>query len=311
MKFIRAVEEKIAERYAEQEMRCPIHLSIGQEATAAAIGLSLDGQDKAVSSHRSHAHYLAMGGNVGRMIAELYGKATGCCSGRGGSMHLTDLDAGFIASTAIVGNSIPVGAGLAMAEKLRGSSAIVVIFIGEGATETGVFAETVNFTAVHQLPILFVCENNLYSVYTPMAHRQPSSMSLVKKISHMGIASSSVDGTDVVAQFEHFRSLVSAVRGQQVPHFVECLTYRYLEHCGPDNDDHLGYRPQEELQEWKARDPVEAFSKTLKRKNYCDDKLLNAMDIQIRDDVNAAFDFAVNSPFPDQTTAFEDLFAKE
>ena len=151
MKFIRAVEDMIAQRYAEQEMRCPVHLSIGQEATAAAVGLALQDGDKAVSSHRSHAHYLAMGGNAGRMLAEIYGKATGCCGGRGGSMHLTDLDAGFVASTAIVGNSIPVGAGVAMAEKLKNSGAIVVIFCGEGATETGVFAETVNFIAVHQL----------------------------------------------------------------------------------------------------------------------------------------------------------------
>ena len=215
MKFIRAIEEMIADRYAEQKMRCPVHLSIGQEATAAAVGLALRDGDKAVSSHRSHAHYLAMRGNAGRMIAEIYGKEAGCSGGRGGSMHLTDLSAGFIASTAIVGNTIPVGAGIAMAEKLNETSSVVVIFIGEGATETGVFAETINFIAVHDLPVLFVCENNLYSVYTSLHDRQPKGLNIVDKVKGMGVQASSVDGTCATSQFTHFESVIATKSGDR------------------------------------------------------------------------------------------------
>ena len=309
MKFIRAVEDMIAQRYAEQEMRCPVHLSIGQEATAAAVGLALRDGDKAVSSHRSHAHYLAMGGNAGRMLAEIYGKATGCCGGRGGSMHLTDLDAGFVASTAIVGNSIPVGAGVAMAEKLKNSGAIVVIFSGEGATETGVFAETVNFVAVHQLPVLFVCENNLYSVYTPLEGRQPSALNITKKIEHMGILSSSVDGTDALLQYEYFVDVIADIRSGKGPRFVECTTYRYLEHCGPNDDDYLGYRPEHELDHWKTRDPIETMAQAMRVKDKA--LAITAMDDDVSAAAAAAFEFALASPFPSQDKAYDEVFSNE
>jgi len=309
MKFIRAVEDMIAQRYAEQEMRCPVHLSIGQEATAAAVGLALRDGDKAVSSHRSHAHYLAMGGDAGRMIAEIYGKASGCCGGRGGSMHLTDLDAGFVASTAIVGNSIPVGAGLAMAEKLKKSDAIVVIFIGEGATETGVFAETINFTAVHQLPVLFVCENNLYSVYTPLEGRQPNALNITKKVEHMGIPSSSIDGTDALLQYQHFVDVITAIRSGKGPRFVECPTYRYLEHCGPNDDDHLGYRPEHELDHWKTRDPIETMARAMRDEGEA--LVITAMDDEASAAATAAFEFALASSFPSKEKAYDEVFSHE
>ena len=224
-------------------------------------------------------------------------------------MHLTDLSVGFVASTAIVGNSIPVGAGLALAEKLRGSNAIVVIFIGEGATETGVFAETVNFSAVHKLPVLFVCENNLYSVYTSLEERQPASLDITQKVKHMGIVSSSIDGTNAVEQFEHFQSAITAIREQKEPRFVECRTYRYLEHCGPNNDDHLGYRPKNELQTWKALDPIDTIINSSIKSGNLNDEDICMIDKHVQNDVNAAFDFALSSPFPDQATAYEGIFS--
>ena len=169
MKRIRHVEEKIAARYHEGKMRCPTHLSIGQEAVASAVGLSLRRDDFAISTHRAHAHYLGKGGNLQAMIAEIYGRATGCSGGRGGSMHLIDLSAGFVGSTAIVGNSIPIGVGLGLSAKLHGTEQISCVFLGDGAIEEGVFYESANFAVVKRLPVLFLCENNFYSVYSRCA----------------------------------------------------------------------------------------------------------------------------------------------
>ena len=170
---IRSLEERIASEYSSQEMRCPTHLSIGQEAAAAGVGLALSKKDVAVSSHRGHGHYVGKGGNLKRMMAEIYGKATGCSMGRGGSMHLIDREVGFEGTTAIVGNSIPVGVGLGLALQAKKMKNVSVIFLGDGAIEEGAFYESANFAAVRNLPVLFICENNLYSVYSPLNVRQP------------------------------------------------------------------------------------------------------------------------------------------
>ena len=172
MKRIRMIEEAIAARYPDGKMRCPTHLSIGQEAVAAIAGILFADVDMAVSSHRAHAHYLGIGGNLNAMIAELYGKATGCSGGKGGSMHLVDRSVGFAGSTAIVANTIPVGVGIALAMKIKDSTGICCVFLGDGAVEEGVFYESVNFTALHKLPVIFLCENNFYSVYSPLSRRE-------------------------------------------------------------------------------------------------------------------------------------------
>src|SRR3989344_7570493 len=170
---IRMIEEAIANRYSEQKMRCPVHLSIGQEAVAVGVCKAVLHTDRLISNHRAHAHYLAKGGDLKKMMAEIYGKKTGCCLGRGGSMHLVDMSVGMMGSTPIVGGSIPVGVGLAFATFLKKESDITAIFFGEGSTEEGVFVESLNFAALKKLPVLFVCENNLYSVYSPLDVRQP------------------------------------------------------------------------------------------------------------------------------------------
>ena len=162
---IRRVEESIARRYAEQEMRCPTHLCIGQEAIAVGVCNALLRTDKVFSNHRAHGHYLAKGGDLNAMIAELYGRAAGCCGGRGGSMHLIDLDAGFMGATPIVGGTVPIAVGSAWASCLKNSSDVTVVFFGDGCFEEGVMHESLNFAALHNLPIVFICENNSYSVY--------------------------------------------------------------------------------------------------------------------------------------------------
>ena len=170
---IRRVEEAIADRYVEQEMRCPTHLCIGQEAIAVGVCDVLERKDKVFSNHRAHGHYLAKGGDLSAMIAELYGRVTGCCGGRGGSMHLIDLDAGVMGTTPIVGGTIPVATGSAWASALQKRGEVTVVFFGEGCFEEGVMHESLNFAALHKLPIVFICENNEFSVYTPLSLRQP------------------------------------------------------------------------------------------------------------------------------------------
>ena len=183
---IRLVEESIANKYSEQKMRCPTHLSIGQEAIAVGVCANLTSQDQVLSTHRAHAHYLAKGGCLNSMMAEIYGKASGCSKGMGGSMHLIDTSVGFMGSTAIVGNTIPVAVGLALEKKLTRKKSIACVFFGDGATEEGAFYESVNFAIIHSLPILFICENNLYSVYSGLEVRQPVDRKIYKMVRAMG-----------------------------------------------------------------------------------------------------------------------------
>jgi pyruvate dehydrogenase E1 component alpha subunit len=304
---IRMVEEEIARRYPEQQMRCPVHLSIGQEAPAAAFGLALAASDQALSTHRSHAHYLGKGGNLAAMIAELYGKATGCCGGRGGSMHLSDPQAGFLASTAIVGNSIPVGVGVALAQQLQGQHALTCIFLGDAATEEGAFYEAANFAALRQLPVLFVCENNLYSVYSPLKKRQPASRDLCTLASALGLAAERLDGNDAVAVLAAAQDAVAAIRAGGGPRFIECMTYRWREHCGPDFDDALGYRPPGELAAWQARDPLARLATAL----ALTEADRQAMTEEICAEIAQAFAAALAAPYPDESTVFDGIYRTE
>lgn len=307
MLLVRRVEEAIARHYPEQKMRCPVHLSIGQEAAAVGVCAALHSGDQAVSTHRSHAHYLAKGGNLDALIAELHGKATGCCGGRGGSMHLSDRDAGFLASTAIVGNSIPVGVGMALAQQLGGSSEITCVFLGDGAAEEGVFFESANFAAVRKLPVLFACENNLYSVYSPLSKRQPGGRSLTQLARAIGLVAESVDGNDVRAVHAAASGAVAALRAGGGPRFIEMTTYRWLEHCGPFDDDHLNYRPPGELDDWKRRDPIRG---ELARLNV-DDAWLSQTEREIAARIDAAFEKAHAAPFPALASARSGIYATE
>lgn len=309
MVLIRVVEEMIAERYNEQKMRCPTHLSIGQEAVSAAAGIALSKEDLVVSTHRSHGHYIGKGGDVPRMIAEIYGKETGCSRGKGGSMHLIDLSVGFMGSTAIVGNSIPIGAGLGMGLKLDKSKNISCIFLGDGAVEEGVFAETVNFCAQKELPVLFICENNLYSVYSPLCKRQPKDRQITTMVEAMGIKSSKGNGNDVFEVYDKINKSMQYINLERKPFFLEFDTYRWKEHCGPNYDNDLGYRAENEFLEWKKKDPIPFASKILLK-----DKLVSIKELEnIKDkaiiDANNAFTFAEESPFPPQRAAYENIYS--
>ncbi len=309
MKRIRGVEETIAARYAQGKMRCPTHLSVGQEAVAAAVGAVLRHDDYAVSGHRAHAHYLAKGGDLNAMIAEIHGKATGCARGKGGSMHLIDESVGFMGSTAIVGGTVPVGVGLGYGIKLAGTDRVSCVFLGEAVAEAGVFYESLNFAALKHLPVLFICENNLYSVYSPLSVRQPEGRAIHAVAAAIGVPADHGDGNDVRAVHAQTAAAVAAIRAGNGPRFLEFSTYRWREHCGPLYDNNLGYRSEAEFRQWQARDPIAAFAGALLADGTLMQPDIDAMDGKIDAELADAFAFAEASPFPEAAEAFTDLYA--
>ncbi|MBI2144009.1 dehydrogenase E1 component subunit alpha/beta [Candidatus Woesearchaeota archaeon] len=307
MLLIRRTEEKIAERYSEQEMRCPTHLCTGQEAVPAGVCLNLTKEDNVLSNHRAHGHYIAKGGNINAMIAEIYGKETGCSRGRGGSMHLTDLSVNFVASTAIVGGTIPLAVGTALASRMQNKKDVAVAFFGDSAVEGGVFHEALNFAALHKLPVLFVCENNLYASQTHIRERQPE-REITQLAKSQGIAAFKEDGNDAVAVYTTAKKAVEHARSGNGPVFLEFPTYRWLEHVGPNDDSKLGYRSEKEIQEWKARDPLERLKKTLLENSLATEKNLKSIDDEAKQKVDEAFRFAKGSPFPKKETLHDYLY---
>jgi len=290
---IRMVEERIGELYAEQQMRCPVHLSIGQEAVAAGVCEALGKKDTVMSGHRAHAHYLAKGGNLKKMVAEIYGRETGCCMGRGGSMHLVDLRANFIGSTPIVGGTIPIAMGLVWAAKMKKEKQVSVIFLGEGTTEEGVFHESLNFAALHNLRVLFVCENNLYSVYTPLKERQ-SNRPRTGIAKANGLYADVGDGNKALEVYEKTQKALQHIRSDRGPAFLEFSTYRWREHCGPNYDNALGYRTEEEFELWKKTDPLVQLEKAGKFTEEYTVSVRSRLDKEIAE----AFAFAKKSPYP-------------
>lgn len=308
MRRIRHVEQEIARRYGEGKMRCPTHLSIGQEAVSAAVGMALRRSDMAVSGHRAHAHYLGKGGNLPAMLAEIYGRVGGCSRGKGGSMHLIDESVGFMGSTAIVAGTIPVGVGLAYGMKCKGTEQVSCVFHGDAAVEAGVFFESVNFAVVKKLPVLFLCENNLYSVYSPLSVRQPEGRSIAKMAEGLGMKTGSGDGNDVAEVYAKTNEALASIRAGGGPQLLEFSTYRWLEHCGPNYDNDIGYRTEAEYLGWKTREPIARFESALLAGGIVSAAEVAQMDRDIEHEVNAAFEFADASPFPDAASAYMDLY---
>ena len=305
---IRAVEEQIAHRYSQNRMRCPTHLSIGQEAVSAAISTCIKSSDFAISTHRCHAHYLAKGGDLKAMIAEIYGKATGCSKGKGGSMHLIDLSVNFMGTSAIVGNNIPVGVGLALSAQLQGTDQISCIFVGDGAVEEGVFYESINFAILKNLPALFICENNLYSVYSPLSVRQPHGRKIATMVEGLGAKVATGDGNRVIDCYQMIKVAVETLRLGHGPCFLEFATYRSREHCGPSFDNDLGYRSPEEITQWQRRDPILQFKAYILEQNQSLYAEIKSMKDTIDCEVIEAFEFAEQSPFPEPEEAYTGVY---
>ena len=256
LQLIRSVELLISEKYGTQIFRCPVHLSIGQEAIAVGVSINLQLEDKVVSTHRSHAHYIAKGGDLFSMLSELIGSPLGCCKGRGGSMHIFDKSVGFMASVPIVGSSLPIAVGIALAEKQLNSENIVVAYVGDAALETGAFYESLNLAALKNLPILIVLEDNGYSTYSNKEVRWPDNKNVRVTIEGMGINYYSGSGDDVDEIKTQISEVTDNVRSKK-PSLVHLDTFRRYEHCGPSLDDNLGYRKSEEIISNIKRDPIE------------------------------------------------------
>ncbi|MBI4505446.1 MAG: thiamine pyrophosphate-dependent dehydrogenase E1 component subunit alpha [Chloroflexi bacterium] len=307
---IRLVEERIAELYAEQEMRCPVHLCIGQEAVAVGVCANLSPDDYVLSGHRSHGHYLAKGGNLKTMLAELYGKVTGCAQGKGGSMHLVDLAVGFLGAAPIVGSTIPIAVGAAFGSALRGERRVAVAFFGEGATEEGIFHESLNFAAMKKLPVVFVCENNLYSVYSPLSVRQPAERDLMAIAAGHGVAAERGDGNDVAVVYALAGEAAARARQGGGPTLLELTTYRWREHCGPLYDNDLGYRSEAEFEGWRQRCPVAHAERTLGARGALDEAEIARMHAAIAAEIDDAVAFAKTSPFPKPSALLEHVYAQ-
>lgn len=305
---IRRIEEALADKYQEQEMRCPMHLCIGQEAIAAGVSIHLEKRDGVFSNHRAHGHYLAKGGDLNKMVAEFYGRSTGCCGGRGGSMHLIDRSAGFLGSTPIVGGTVPIAVGNAWARKLNSEQSVCVVYFGDGCFEEGVVHESLNFSALHNLPIVFVCENNRYSVYTDLEKRQPNRPIFCLAEAH-GVTAYEGDGNDVMAVQEIARNAIHKARTGIGPQFIEFKTHRWREHCGPYFDDDLGYRDEGELDYWLDRCPIK-----LARNVSLDSGLLSReieleLDKHIKQEIIKAFEFARSSRVPTSEELEKSVYA--
>ncbi len=293
MLLIRRMEERLATIYPEREIRSPTHFCIGHEAVAVGVCEALGREVPVFPYYRSHGWYMAKGGDLNAMAAELFGKATGCSGGWGGSMHLIDLEAGVMGTSAIVGGSISHAAGAALAIRMRGGDSVAVVSLGDGAVEEGVFHETLNISALRKLPLLFVCENNLYSVDTPIADRQIQP-ELYRYTEAYGIPGVRVDGNDVRAVHEAATDAAARARKGDGPTFLECLTYRFLEHCGPNEDLYLDYRSAEEVDRWRAREPLE------RAKDLVSETEAAELDREIASRIDAALEFARSSPFPER-----------
>ena len=297
----RRVEEEIARVYPTDKIKSPVHLSIGQEAVSVGVCEALEPDDVVFGSYRGHAMYLAKGGALNAMIAELYGKITGCAKGKGGSMHLVDATKGIMGASAVVGTTIPQAVGYAYALKVQRRGSIVVSFFGDGATEEGAFYESLNFATLKSLPIIFVCENNSYAIHTHQLRRQRDA-NIWERARAFGMPAERI-GDDVLEVYERVRVAVQALRsGQPGPFFFECLTYRWKEHVGPNDDFQLGYRTKAEAEPWMKNDQVKRLAKKV------DPKQRMLIEQEVESEISAAFAFAEQSAFPEDAELFADVF---
>jgi pyruvate dehydrogenase E1 component alpha subunit len=306
--LIRRLEEKVVELYPQQEMRCPVHLSIGQEATAVGVCENLSKNDIAFSYHRSHAHYLAKGGNINALIAEFYGKITGCSKGMGGSMHLIDPSVNFY-STPIVGGTIPIAVGTAFGNLNQNKKNISVAFFGEAAVEEGVFHESLNFASLKKLPTLFICENNLYAICSHISTRQ-ANRPIIDLVKSHGVEAHQEDGNDAIKVYQIVNKAIENIKSDKGPVFIELLTYRWREHCGPNYDFDLGYRSKEEFLKWKKRCPLETLKKKLLDEGIITVDQINNMEKKVKIKIDEAVNFAKNSPFPKKEALGEYVYSK-
>ncbi len=296
---IRMIQEAIESRYHEDEMKTPIHLVIGQEATSVGVCAALRDTDLVYSSHRTQGNYLAKGGSLKGMLSELYCRANGCVGSRGGSMHLLDKSVGYAGSSALVAGSVPIATGSAFAAQYLKKDQVNVVFFGDAATEEGALWEALNFAALKSLPVIYVCENNFYSVCSSLEVRQPR-VDIYKKAESFGLNSVRIDGTKVLDVFEATREAVDRARSGGGPSFIESVAYRWRGHGGAGDDSASGYRDIKEAQAWQEFCPIAGLYRNLVQQNLIDEPRQTAITENICEEILEAFEHAINSPNPEE-----------
>ena len=304
---IRKLENRLADLLCANEIKCPTHLYTGQEAVAAGVCANLRKDDYVFSNHRSHGHYIAKGGDLKAMMAELCGKRTGCSRGRGGSMHLVDPEVGLMGSAAIVGSTIPLAVGTALASTIQGNNRVAVAFFGDGATDEGVFDESLNFASLRKLPVVFICENNLFSTHLPLYLRQPADNISERAQTHI-MPAIRIDGNNVLEVYKASRKAINNARGGGGPSLIECRTYRWRAHVGWPQDYDVGYRTKAEVKKWEKKCPIKACEKFLVGEGFLSEAEKSQISEQIDREIEEALTFARESPFPDESELMEGVY---
>jgi pyruvate dehydrogenase E1 component alpha subunit len=302
---IRFFEEKVFDLYAQNLVPGTIHLYLGEEAVAVGVCSALRKDDYITSTHRGHGHCIAKGADLKRTMAEILGKKTGYCKGKGGSMHIADFSIGMLGATAVVGAGLPIAVGAGLSVKLRGTDQVVACFFGEGASNQGTFHESINIASTWKLPVIFVCENNLYAMGTRQS-RVMNIENIVDRAVAYGIPGVVVDGNDVLAVYEATQKAVERTRKGEGPTLIECKTYR---HKGHSRVDPAKYRPKEEVEKWLAKDPIKRFKEKLLQTNTLTESEIQQIEKEVSDEIEEAVKFAMESPYPAPEEALEDVYA--
>lgn len=307
MLTIRRFEERVVIDYRSGAIPGIVHSYIGQEAVATGVCTNLRLDDRIISNHRGHGHCIAKGADLNRMMAEIYGRKTGYCKGKGGSMHIADFSIGMLGANGIVAAGLPIAAGAALAAQLEGGDRVVVLFFGDGATNEGEFHEVLNLASIWKLPLVFACENNLYSVNTPVHYATGLEHVSERATGGYGIPSAIVDGNDVVAVYETTKKTLAKVRAGGGPVFLEFMTYRWRGHFEAPGLPDL--RPVEEIEVWKEKCPIAAFERMLLKNGMVSRQQLEEINAQVMQQIESAVSYALASPFPAPEDALEDVFS--
>ena len=309
MLMIRLFEERVATLITAGDVKTPCHLCIGQEAIATGVCAALERKDYIWGGHRSHGHYLAKGGDPKALMAEILGKSTGCSRGRGGSMHLFAADVGLLGTVPLVAATVPLAVGTGFASKLRGDRRVSISFFGDGAMEEGHFHESMNLASLYRLPVIFVCENNLYASHMPLLERRAAD-NLPKAGDAHGVPAVSLDGNDVIAVYQTAREAVDRARAGEGPTLIECRTYRWRGHVGASWDTDVGVKRRDELKDWLPRDPVARLRARLFELGAVQEDL-DVIEQAVRLEIEDTVDFAQHSSYPNRSELVKQVFCSE
>lgn len=307
---IRLCEESLIDPIMEGTIHCPVHLYTGEEAIAVGVCAALNKTDIIYGNHRSHGHFLAKGGSLAALLGEVYGKEAGCSRGRGGSMHLIDPEIGMLGAAPIVAGTVPLALGSALAADIRKSGEVAVSFFGDGATNEGVLFEALNFAALRKLPIVFVCENNLYATHMPIAKCRPG-LDIAKITEPFGISNIIVDGNNVLDVYAGAETAVAMCRRGDGPFFIEARTYRMRGHVGPDDNiqgHHTDIRPESEVEQWRQKDPIRALKKLIQESHNVEESEFRHLSREIGQEISSAQQEATTGSYPKKSEALKYVF---